>query len=274
MIILEQDSGFFFEDIDPGQDAAAPAGLNRFGELRKFGDGLVVEVAFVHQATFEAAADPGELVRIQGQVLVLGSLGRNRVELFDPGGATEFPPAHPVAAHAFGLVAHADLPQLDTRFELGCQITHQLSKVDSFFGGKVEGDFVAIKLIFAIDQFHHQLMLLHLALAYLQSLLFLIPILLVTTEVLIGGLPQDLANRFPVLYFLRQERADLVHLTQIDSLLRLHNRIVADAKGKLHRIGVEFLSVPLELYLDNVRHHHLRKQARNRRSSTIRINFR
>ena len=116
-----------------------PSGVaTRLPDLGQRRRGLDVGGVLVDQAALEPAALPRHLGRGHGQVLVLGHLDRHRGELRQEGRAAELAPARPDAAHHLGLVAHADLAQLDAGVVASGQIADQIPEVDALLGGEIE----------------------------------------------------------------------------------------------------------------------------------------
>src|SRR5262249_36108214 len=90
-------------------------------------------VAVLHQLVGEAAHQPPacarDLAGVERELLFLGHLERDRVELLEPGGAAERTPARAAAVQALGLVAYPDLAQLDARVEFRRQVLDQVAEV-------------------------------------------------------------------------------------------------------------------------------------------------
>ena len=126
---------------------------------------LCIGFMFIFQATHQAAAYTRDLRRVERQVLILCHIDRNRVEILQIRAATQLAPAGAQPADHLGLVAHADLPQLDARAEHARQIFNQLAEVDAPVGGKVEQHLVHVERTFRPNQIHLQPALLDLALA-------------------------------------------------------------------------------------------------------------
>src|SRR3954471_2210159 len=109
--------------------------LAHLGERRR---GLDVGRVLVDEAALEPTALPRHLGGRHRQVLVLGHLDRYRGELRQERRAAELAAARPDAAHHLGLVAHADLAQLDARVVASGQIADQIPEVDARLGGEIE----------------------------------------------------------------------------------------------------------------------------------------
>ena len=102
-------------DVVADQPALALVGLDGRAERRQVGLELLVERVLVLQAAHQPAAGAGDLERVERQVLVLGHPDRDRLEVLEERGAAQVAAARPDAALDAGLVARADLAQLDPR---------------------------------------------------------------------------------------------------------------------------------------------------------------
>ena len=76
------------------------------------------------------------------------------------------------SAQNLRLVAHADLAQLDPRFENTCKILYQLSEIHSSVCRKIKQNLIVVKGIFRIDQLHFQTVLVDLFLTDLKRFFF------------------------------------------------------------------------------------------------------
>src|SRR5207249_2919353 len=83
----------------------------------------------------QSPASSRDLRRVEGEVLVLGERQAHRPQLRQPAGAAVLAAAaaHPV--EPLGLVACADLPQLDARVKQAREVPHQGAEVHPLFGG-------------------------------------------------------------------------------------------------------------------------------------------
>src|SRR5207253_11457327 len=108
-------------------DLGAAAGAARAGsaaremeylaDLRELALHFLVRLELIDQAALEASADAGELGEVQRQILLFGHADGDVGELVQPRGAAQRATTGAHAAHDFGLVARADLAQLDARPE-------------------------------------------------------------------------------------------------------------------------------------------------------------
>src|SRR5690349_7520485 len=92
----------------------------------------------IAQAALQAAAESRELRRIEAQVLLLGHFDRDRLERLQERRAADRTAARAVAADDLRLVAHADLPHLDSGAELARELPDQLAEVNSRVGREIE----------------------------------------------------------------------------------------------------------------------------------------
>src|SRR6185436_19511262 len=92
----------------------------------------------VAEAALQPPAHPGQLRRIEAEVLLLRHPDRDRLEALQPRGAAQRPAARSVAAEHLGLVADADLPHLDATAEVSGEIADQLAEVDPSLGRVVK----------------------------------------------------------------------------------------------------------------------------------------
>ena len=118
---------------------------------------LIIYIEFVVQAAFEFTALPGQFLWIGRNVLLSGRSGRHRLEVFHPGGATEFASARADSADASRFLSRPDLPHLDTYVKGVGQHANQFAKVHTRIGNIVEYRLVAVALIFDVADFHVQL---------------------------------------------------------------------------------------------------------------------
>ena len=135
----------------------------------------------------QSAADAGDLRRIQRQILHLCHLDRHRLEVRQPAVAAKTASAATDTAQHFGLIAHADLSELDAHFEYTCQILDQFAEVYTSVCCKVKDDLALIEGVFHIDQLHHKSMLIDFFLAERHRLFLLLDIFLMLSVILLAG---------------------------------------------------------------------------------------
>ena len=177
----------------PHLHLAEALGLHDLAHLGVELGGLAVKINLVRQAAHEAPAHAGDLTRREGQVLVLGHAQRHRRKALEPRRAAQPPPAHAHAVQALGLVADADLAQLDPGAELRGQVLHQLAEVHPLLGREVERHAVPVELAFHIRQVHWKLSLGDLLTAEMKRLIFPLAVVHVAVGIIGAGLAQDLA---------------------------------------------------------------------------------
>src|SRR5690349_6599684 len=107
----------FLERLGAGDGADTLAGR----ELGADGGQALGAVAVLRELVGEAAHEPAagarDLARVQRQLLLARHLERHGMEVLHPRRAAERPPARAAAVEALGLVADADLAQLDPGLE-------------------------------------------------------------------------------------------------------------------------------------------------------------
>src|SRR6202034_4036255 len=97
---------------------------------------LLVERVLVLQAAHQPPARPGDAHRVHRQVLVLGHPDRDRLEVLEERRAAQVPPARADAALQPGLVARADLLQLDPGAHPRGQVADERAEVDPVRGAE------------------------------------------------------------------------------------------------------------------------------------------
>src|SRR5207248_5130050 len=109
---------------------------------------LAVGLILEGQAAVEAAADAGNLLRVERQILFLCHLDGDRRKRRLPRGATEALTAHVIAIKELGAVAFAHLQHLDACAELIREVTYKVSEVDPLRRREVERDLTAVEIVF------------------------------------------------------------------------------------------------------------------------------
>ena len=97
--------------------AGAVRPVDRGAEGRRLLVELLVQRVLVLQAAQQPPAGAGDLQRVDRQVLVLGHAHADRLEVLEERGAAQVAPARPDAALDAGLVARAELAELDAGAE-------------------------------------------------------------------------------------------------------------------------------------------------------------
>ena len=104
---------------------------------------LQISRELIGQTTHQTAANPGDLCRVEGQVLLLGHFYGDQVETIHELGTTKLPSATTDTTDHLGLIPHPDLAHLNPHSEFGGQIFDELSEIDSLFSREVEEGFGA-----------------------------------------------------------------------------------------------------------------------------------
>ena len=143
-----------------------------------------IELVFIAQAAHEAAADPGNLGRIEGHALALGHADGNGLEIAQERRAAQGPAAAADATDHLGFVAQADLAQFDARAEDRRQVADEFAEVDAAVSRKEEDNLAHVEGIVDVDEFHGQFVLGNLRQADAESFLFPFLILFHLAQVL------------------------------------------------------------------------------------------
>ena len=231
------------------------AAVRRVDERLVLGRGLekvLICLLLIFEAAHEPAARAGNFRGVEAQILRLGHLDGDRLEIVQKFLAAERPSAHAEAAHHLRLVSDADLPQLDARAEGRRKVFDELPEVDAAFGRKEEEDLAAVERNLGGDELHVQLVVRDFLLADLESTLFLLLIVAVDALILRGGKAQYLAKRRHDL-----RRFHLVPHPGADAKFiaarRLNDHMRAQARPKLTRVKEIRLRVVAEAH---VHHRH------------------
>src|SRR5207249_1343349 len=99
---------------------------------------LHVELVLVPQAAHEPPARARDLRRIERQPLILGHAEIHRAQFRQPRRRTVLPAAAADAVEPLGLVALANLLQLDPRAEHRRQLTHERAEIHAPLGGEIQ----------------------------------------------------------------------------------------------------------------------------------------
>ena len=158
-------------------------------------DKVLIGVLLILQAAHQPPAGAGNLGGIQRQVLGLGHLDGDRLELVQELRAAEGPSTDAQTAQHLGLVPHADLTQLNAGMDGTGQVLYQGAEVHPALGGEEEEYLVALKAVLGLYQLHLQTVLGDLLLADLEGLGLLLLVALPDLFVLLGGPAQHRAQR-------------------------------------------------------------------------------
>src|SRR4029453_669025 len=129
---------------------------------------------------------------VERELLLARHLERDRMEVLKPGRAAEGATARPAAVEPLGLVADADLAQLDPGAEAGRQVLDQLAEVDPVLGREVERDAVPGEGDLDLRQVHLELAGLDALAAELERLALAAAVVVLLVEILLLGLADDL----------------------------------------------------------------------------------
>jgi hypothetical protein len=110
----------------------------------------------VAQRAHEPAAGAGDLRRVEREALVLRDAEVDRAQLGEPDRGAVLAAAAADPVEALGLVAHADLLELDARAEHRREVAHELAEVDALLGREVEGDLLAVPLPLGVGELHDE----------------------------------------------------------------------------------------------------------------------
>ena len=119
---------------------------------------VFVSFFFIFQTTHQSAAYTGNLGRIQGQILFLCHLDGHRCELGQKCMTAQRSSADTDTAQNLGLIPDTDLTQFDSSTEHTCQIFYQFTEIDSSVCGKIKQQFIVVKRILCLYQFHRKTM--------------------------------------------------------------------------------------------------------------------
>src|ERR1700733_9739150 len=156
---------------------------------------ILVERVLVLQAAHQPPARPGDAHRVHRQVLVLGHPDRDRLEVLEERRAAQIAAARADPALQPGLVARADLAQLDPGPEPAAQVTDQRAEVDPVRCAEVDDEHVLRPDVVHRGDLHRQLVLADQPAGGQPALGPAAAVLLVAGQVVVGGQPR--ADRQP-----------------------------------------------------------------------------
>ena len=210
-------------------------------------------ILLVLEAAHEAAAHARNLGGIEGEILLLGHLDGHGLEIAHELRAAHGTAAQAQAAHHLGLVAHADLLELNAGLEHGRQILDQGSEIHAAVGREIEQNLAAVKGVFHAHQLHFEVMVKNLLLADAVRLFFLAHIIAMTLRVLGGGDADDRLERgddFVILHLAHARH----HLGIFNAAGGLDNHRVARRGPQLAGIKIIQLACVAETHAYNGRH--------------------
>ena len=142
------------ENVALDEEPLAVGRLQRFAQPREFLAGVDVGVVFVHHAALELRALPGELLRVERDILHAGRTRRDAREARHPRRAAQLASAGAQSADASGLLAGADLLHLDADVEALGEDLDQLAEVDALVGDVVEDRLDLVALVLDVADLH------------------------------------------------------------------------------------------------------------------------
>ncbi len=220
----------------------------------------------VLEAAEQATAPARNLGRVQREALVLGEPQVDGGELGEPGRAAILPAAPPHTGETCGLVADADLAQLDPGLELPGQLADQVAEVHPLLGREVDRELLAVPLPLGVADLHREVVGAHPLDDLAADVLLGAAQLLVGGDLLAGGATQDrgaIAGRRLArgaaaaagTAFLEGRFADRADPAEVLAAVGVHDHRVAHPQQVLVPRPVEQpLPVPLEPDLHGLRH--------------------
>ena len=120
---------------------------------------LHVELVLVSQAAHEAPARAGNLCRVERrEALVFGDTRFDGAQIREPAGAAQLAPAAADPVETPRFVADANVPHLHARAEFAFELADEVAKVDTRFGGEVDGEPSAVELPLGVRDLHVELL--------------------------------------------------------------------------------------------------------------------
>ena len=194
-MVLHADLDALAQQVHLDDGAAAVGRIDEGFRLRRGLDEVLIGLLLVFEAAHEPPASAGDLGGVQTEVLRLGHLDGDGLEIVEEFLAAERTAAHAESADHLGLVAHADLPELDARAEGGRQILDQLAEVHAALGREEEQDLAAVKRAFRRDELHVELVRENLLLADVKGFFLFFLIFRVDALVVFRRRAQNLPQR-------------------------------------------------------------------------------
>ena len=213
----------------------------------------LIGLFLIPQAAHKPAAGARDLGRVERERLSLGHLGADGVEIGQKLAAAERAAADADAAEHLGLVAHADLPELDAAAEHSCEILDQLTEVNAAVAGEVEGYLVAFKAALYVYQLHVQLVFGDFFAENAQSLMLTAAVYLLHTPVAIRGYAHHWTDgRDDFIIGNIVVAGDALRIFK--ALTGLDYHVFAGFNGQAVGVKVIGLAAALELYADYLGH--------------------
>ena len=246
---VQLDHDLVARDVVAGDGAGALRGVDGLADAGRVLTEVLVQGMLVLQAAHQPAAGAGDAHGVDRQVLLLGHPHRDRLEVLEECGAAQVAATRADAALEPGLIAGADLPQLDPGPELAGQVADQSPEVDPARGAEVHGEGVAAGHVVHRRDLHGQLVGADEPLGRDPALGPAAAAGLVPLQVFLGG--QARAHR---------QAADVVRdplrgphaFGHFRPGVGRHEHLVADGRGV--RAGIQVVQPPVSFEGD--RHHH------------------
>ena len=174
VIHFHEDAHCLAEHIDTLNQAAQTVfSLHLIADFGQIAVQFLVCFGLVFEAAHQTPADARDLAGIEGKILLLGHLDGDRNKLAHPCMTAERSAADAVASQYFGLVADADLAQLDAGPEYAGQVFDQVAEVHAPVRRKIEQHLTVVECVLRVDELHLEAVRLDLLLADAVSLLLL-----------------------------------------------------------------------------------------------------
>ena len=193
-------------------------------------------------------------------MLVFGERQAHRPELGEPARAAELAAAPAHAVQPLGLVARADLAQLDPRVKQAGEVAHQRAKVHALLGREVDRQVLLVPLPLGVGHLHREGVLLHPLHHLATHLRFVLVQPVGECRVVGAGAAHDAplgrgwgrsglgeaASRAPPAALAESDGAEGRHASEIMAPLDFHDHGIVQRERLLGRPDEVFLPVPLE----------------------------
>ncbi len=125
LVVRHFDRAFKRVELDHAP-ARAGVGVAGFAALfGQVGEQVVVHIVFVLQTAHQASAGAADLFRVERQLLISGHPDRDGAKTLKPGRTARTAAAHPERTDDAGLVARADVVELESRARQGRQLVSE-----------------------------------------------------------------------------------------------------------------------------------------------------
>ncbi len=236
-------------DVVPDDRAGTRRGFDGLADTGGVLAEVLIQRMLVLQAAHQPAAGAGDPHRVDRQVLFLGHPDGHRLEVLQERRAAQVPSAGADAALQPGLIARADLAQLDPGPQLAGQVTDEGAEVNPAGSAEVDGESVRGRHVVHRGDLHGQGVGANEALGRDPALGPAATAGLVPLQVVIGREPGTFGQPAHIVrYPLRRPDA----LGDLRARVGRHEHLVADRRCVRPWIEVIQPPVPLEAH----RHHH------------------